>query len=238
MTERPRQLALAWEHAESYAREDFLVFPENTEAFQLSEAWPNWPSSTQMLIGPRGSGKTHLGAIWARRSGALAVNGADLGGADLVALASGPALWIDDADAVGGAEAEFFHLLNLVREHGAATLIAASRAPDAWGLRTADLLSRLRLAPIVQLQAPDLELLRAVLFKLFSDRQISIDAATVAYIAPRIERSLEAARAVVEALDAEAMSRGRPLTRALAADVLRDPETVIYPRRTKDNLPR
>ena len=224
MSDKPRQLALRWSHSESYAREDFLPAPENRQALQRIEAWPNWPSPMQMLIGPKGSGKSHLASIWARAAQARTVSGGALGGADLVALASAPALLIDDADAVGGREAELFHLLNLIREHNVSALLTASRPPDAWGLQTPDLLSRLRLAPIVELEAPEAELVRAVLFKLFSDRQLVVDSATVNFVAMRIERSLEAARAVVERLDREALARGKPVTRALAGEVLREGE--------------
>jgi len=73
-------------------------------------------------------------------------------------------------------------------------LLTARGAPDAWGLKKRDLHSRLRLAPIVALGEPDEDLARAVLFKLFSDRQIAVDPAVIAYIALRIDRSLGAAR--------------------------------------------
>jgi len=175
-----------------------------------------------LLIGPKGSGKSHLGAIWAQRTQARAVRGDALAGADIVGLASGSALLIDDVDLVGDAEAQLFHLLNLIKEQGSSALMTASRAPDAWGLRTADLLSRLRLAPIVRLDEPNLELMRAVLFKLFSDRQLAVDPPVVNYLVLRLERSLDAARAIVSALDREALARGKPVTRALAAEILRD----------------
>jgi chromosomal replication initiation ATPase DnaA len=64
--------------------------------------------------------------------------------------------------------------------------------------------------------------MRAVLFKLFSDRQLVVDPPVVNYLVPRLERSLDAARAIVEMLDREALARGKPVTRALAAEVLRD----------------
>jgi len=91
-------------------------------------------------------------------------------------------------------------------------------------LKTADLLSRLRLAPIVALGAPDRELTQAVLVKLFNDRQLAVDPALIGYVALRIERSLDAARALVAALDREALARGGPVTRAMAARLLRDDE--------------
>src|SRR6478752_10015398 len=66
----PRQLALALDHAESLAREDFLAGPSNAAALDLIERWPDWPSRTVLLRGPEGAGKSHLAAIWARQAGA------------------------------------------------------------------------------------------------------------------------------------------------------------------------
>ena len=61
----PRQLALALGHTESFAREDFLGGPSNGAALTLIESWPDWPSRAVALVGPEGSGKSHLAAIWA-----------------------------------------------------------------------------------------------------------------------------------------------------------------------------
>lgn len=222
MRKSGRQLILDWPHEPSSAREDFLPAPGNAEAFRAIDAWPHWPSPSLLLIGPAGSGKSHLGAIWARAAGARRIEGDRLAAADLVEAASGPALLIDNADRVGEHEPLLFHLLNLLKEHGVSALLTAQSAPNLWGLVTPDLLSRLRLAPTVSLGAPDVELTHAVLFKLFSDRQLVVDPQVVAYLALRIERSLEAARAVVAALDKEALARGKPVTRAMAAALLRD----------------
>jgi chromosomal replication initiation ATPase DnaA len=175
-----------------------------------------------MLVGPSGSGKSHLGAIWARKAAARVVAAEALSRAPLVELAAARALLIEDADRVGAEEAALFHLLNLARESGAHLLLTARGQPDGWGLKTADLVSRLRLAPIVSLGAPDLDLTQAVLFKLFSDRQLMVDPSVVSYVALRIERSLDAARAIVAALDREALAQGKRVTRAMAAQFLRD----------------
>ena len=178
MSQPPRQLVLDWPHAPSYAREDFLEAPGNADAMKAVLAWPSWPSRMLMLVGPSGSGKSHLAAIWARTAAASAASGASLATAQLVALAAAPALLIEDADRIGEAEAALFHLVNLARERGGDVLITARDQPDAWGLKTADLLSRLRLAPIVTLGAPDpTNYPRAApMFKLFSDRQLAVEA--------------------------------------------------------------
>jgi len=222
VTERAPQLTLDWPHATSWVREDFLVAPENADALRALEAWPRWPSRVQLLVGAKGSGKSHLGAIWAEIARARVVDAARLGDVEPPALVSGPALLIEDADRIGPAEAALFHRLNAVHESGGYALLTARGAPDLWGLKTPDLLSRLRLAPILALGDPGADLTKAVLFKLFSDRQLVVDAAVVGYIALRIERSLDAAHSVVAALDREALARGKPVTRAMAAQLLRD----------------
>ena len=84
-----------------------------------------------------------------------------------------------------------------------ALMITAKAPPDAWRLRTADLLSRLRLAPTVSIGPPDDDLMRAVLVKLLIDRQLVIDTNVISYIALRLERSLDVARSFIDALDRE-----------------------------------
>src|SRR5262249_24514551 len=66
----PRQLLLALDHSVSFAREDFLQCPPNVAAFNLIQRWPDWPGRIVALVGPQGSGKSHLAAIWAEVAGA------------------------------------------------------------------------------------------------------------------------------------------------------------------------
>ncbi len=220
-----RQLALDLELAPHFGRDDFLVSPANAVALQMIEAWPQWPDQLLLLLGPPGAGKSHLAAVWAATMGAETITGAmlaraDLSPADLVALAAHPALVVEDAEGIGRGEANLFHLLNLVREGKTSLLLTARQRPELWGLATADLLSRLRLAPAVELGAPDDALLNAVLVKLFCDRQLIVDATVIDYIALHIDRSLDMARRIVALLDREALARGRKVTRAMARELL------------------
>ena len=67
---QPRQLALALPHAESVTRDNFLEGPANEAGLALVDAWPDWPNRIMLLVGPEGSGKSHLAAIWAEQAGA------------------------------------------------------------------------------------------------------------------------------------------------------------------------
>jgi chromosomal replication initiation ATPase DnaA len=214
-----RQLPLDLPHRPSFAEEDFLEAPSNRQALAMLRLWPDWPQKTLLLLGPRGSGKSHLGAIWARRAGARTVAARDLRLDLLPQLAAAPALLIEDGESAPR-EAEFFHLLNLAAESGAFLLVTAQKHPDFWGLATRDLLSRLRRAPCVALDGPDEALLRILLVKLFDDRQIRVDETLIDYLVLRLERSFAAAQAMVAALDREGLAQGRAITRPLAATLL------------------
>jgi chromosomal replication initiation ATPase DnaA len=220
MPPRPRQLALALDHPESYAREDFLSGACNEAALKLIESWPDWPANAVALIGPQGSGKSHLASIWALLSGARLVAGGALGQAGLIAELATGALVVEDAAAAD--ERALFHLINLAREEESFLLFTARAAPALWPVAIADLASRLRALPTVSLQAPDDAMLRGLIVKLAADRQLALDDGIVRYLSTRIERSFAAARAAIIALDNEALRQGRPVTRALAAELFRE----------------
>ena len=172
-----------------------------------------------LLVGPEGSGKSHLATIWAEQSGARSTSAHALTPSEVPgALATG-ALVIEDLKTADIDERALFHLLNLAREDGAFVLITARAAPTEVELR--DLRSRLRAVPTVHLLPPDDHLFRALIVKFCADRQLTVDESVVSYLATRLERSYAAVRRAVELLDTEALRQGRPVTRALAAELLR-----------------
>jgi chromosomal replication initiation ATPase DnaA len=218
----PRQLVLALDHAESLAREDFLSGPSNAKALSLIDRWPDWPDKIMALIGPEGSGKSHLATIWAQGSGARVLSAKLLAEIDLPAAFATGALVVEDLKFAGLDERALFHFINFAREHSAHVLMTSRSPLPTFPVAIRDLASRLRALPSVALSAPEDGLLRALIVKLAADRQLNVDEALVNYLANRIERSFAAARTAVAQLDEEAMRQHRPVTRALAAELFRD----------------
>jgi chromosomal replication initiation ATPase DnaA len=219
---QPRQLAFALPHAESLTRDNFLEGPANAAGLALVDGWPDWPNRIMLLVGPEGSGKSHLAAIWAEQAGARSIPAHALTAVAVPgALATG-ALVVEDLKSPDLDERALFHLMNLAREETAFVLITARTPPTALQIELRDLRSRLRAVPTVLLLPPDDQLFRALIVKFCADRQLIVDEIVVSYLASRIERSYAAVRQAVELLDTEALRLGRPVTRALAADLLRD----------------
>jgi chromosomal replication initiation ATPase DnaA len=217
---KPKQLPLSMPHEPALGRADFLIGEANIDATALIDAWPDWPASVVLLIGPAGSGKSHLARAFAERSGAPVVLASSLADEDPVRMVGRGALVIEDADEPGLDETALFHILNAARSRGASLLITADAIPSDWGLSLPDLVSRLRAAQPAFLGPPDDDLLRQVLVKLFVDRQIEVGASLLDLLLTRMERSFAAAGRIVDALDRESLARGRRVTRAMVHELL------------------
>ena len=221
MSTGPRQLALALAHEESLAREDFLTGPSNAAALALIDGWPDWPGRAVVLIGPEGSGKSHLAAIWAQAAGARSVAARAVGGGTGAGRARDRRAGGRGSRRPASSRSGRCFICSILPARRKPSFCSrhAARPPDGrWPCATSARGSGIaggRLSP------PDDALLRAVLVKLFADRQLAVDESLIGYLATRIERSFAAARAAVARLDREAMRQQRPLTRALAAELLR-----------------
>ncbi len=214
------QLALDLPVRSLVGREDFFVTSANEAAVRLVDAWPQWTSPVQVVVGPAGAGKSHLANIWQTKVEASVLDAALLGEDDVPGLVSAGAVLIEDAPGEALNETAMFHLINMVREHGATMLVTSRQFPAHWNVGLPDLDSRLRAAGVVEIEAADDVLLRAVLVKLFADRQIAADEAVISYMLNRMERSLDAARSLVSRVDRQALAENARITRPFVAKIM------------------
>lgn len=221
------QLILDLGHRRALGRRDFLVSACNADAAAWIDRWPDWPAPLRGLaiVGPGGCGKTHLGAVWRRASGAVALDAADLTVDNIPDLLGDAAnAMVDELVGLRQPQA-LLHLYNTVAERRGSVLILSRQAPARLDFGLPDLASRLATLPVATVGAPDEALLAGVLAKHFADRQVAVREEIVAFLVARMERSFAAAERLVDRLDRLALAEGGKVNRALAKQALAEDET-------------
>lgn len=193
------QIALPFDWPAPEDAESFIVTAANRMAVDGVDRPGSWPVRAAILTGPRKSGRSLLGRIFAAKTGGTL---------------------LDDAEM--HKDVDIFHRWNLAQEERRPLLIVALSPPPVWKVRLPDLASRLAATPVFTLEAPDDMLSRMLLEKLFARRGLQITPDTIAYIASRIERSYVALMRIVDAIDTVALSQHRAVTTRLARSVLEE----------------
>lgn len=219
-----RQLPFSFALRDNYAPEDFLVSDANREAFLWVDGWN---SHGLVVLGPQGSGKTHLLHMWKDKTSASLLTPDILRRADLdYAVRAQPCWALDDADRMledNTLHTPLFHWFNLVAARGGAMLLAARTPLARQDGVLADLRSRLGMLPAVAVQQPDDALLSALLVKLMQDRQLHAPKPVVEYLLAHGGRSFEAVQQAVAALDRLSLAEKRAITVPLVKRALAHP---------------
>lgn len=224
MKNRLEQLPLSLSHSTKFYSDDLVVTKSNISAYELIEHWPDWPMPVAVLVGPNGSGKTHFSSVWANIAYALKLQPDRLGDA-IAAATKGQAILIEDVDAGPLDEIALFHLINSIKQvhpfkSNTTLLLTSSSAPVNWNVKLDDLKSRLKAVTLATIEQPDDELLTSVAFKLFADRQITVDPSVIGFLVSRCERSLFALGKIIDSVDRLALQRKSKVTKALISDVI------------------
>lgn len=218
------QIPLDLGHRTAMGRDDFLIAAGNQDAVAWIDLWPEWPAPALILYGPVASGKSHLCAVWRERAKAQAIDARTLNENTARDIAQGKdPVVLDDIDALIGnvaGEKGLFHLYNIFKEEKRTLLLTMTDAPVRRAFALPDLASRLRAAPAVAIREPDDQILAAVLVKLFNDRQLRVSEDVITYILPRIDRSFEAVRVLVNAIDSRTLAEKKAVSIPLVKDLL------------------
>lgn len=191
------QIALPFDWPAAESEQDFIVSDANRMAVRHFGHWSLWPVPATILTGPRKSGRSFLGRIFAARAGATL---------------------IDDAERVE--EEAIFHAWNRAQADHRPLLIIADAPPPTWRIALPDLASRLAATPQVAILEPDDALMTALIERLLAARGLPVAPGVAQWIADRIERSYIGIHRAVDALDSAAWNRRGRIGTAFARDAL------------------
>ncbi len=211
-----QQLFLNFPIKSGYALEDFYLNSSNSKAFNYINQWPNWGEGiykkTLLIYGEKGSGKTHLSHIWQQISSAKIISlGNKISSND-------SALILEDIDELN--QEDLLHLINSSNEDQRYLLLTAKLAPAQLKISLPDLRSRIIAIPSLKIEVPDEELLKVILMKHLSDRQLRIEAAALNYIILRIDRSYAKLAQFIDKLDSISKESKRSITLPLIKQAL------------------
>jgi chromosomal replication initiation ATPase DnaA len=223
-----QQLALPFPQLPRYQPESFLVSDCNRRAWMWMQPHQSWLKPVLLLRGEAASGKSHLAAIWAGRHNApmIAASTLESGVAPEQYFAGGKMLVVEDIEQLLlgsnplAAQERLFHLYNVAMQNELSLLLTLHDQVEWESFSLPDLRSRLQATPQARIAQPDELLLAALLVKHLQDRQLPWNDALLGYILPRLERSFQAVREFVEQLDALALRQKKPISIALARQIL------------------
>ena len=221
-------MALNLTYRPSLGRDDFMVANCNLQAVTAVDLWPNWPYFAICIYGPSGCGKTHLANAFAQNVATITHHPyripfvkAEMLQRDMAQdlFNESPYIVVEDLQTLKNQEV-LFHLYNAYRDMGGNILFTSNAAPARLNFTLPDLRSRMNIVPIYEIEAPDDNMLMALLLKLFNDRQITPAPELLNYLIKNMQRSFSYARKLVEEIDNISLARKRAISIATAKEAI------------------
>ena len=213
------QLIFKFPFKTNYFEEDFYVAANNFNAYKLIESWPNWPGKNINIFGPSGCGKTHLANIFKKRIDSFMLKAADIDNQILTKLKLKNFIIIDDYDN-NIDEKLFYSILNQSFQINQYIIISSNRPIKKLNIKLNDLKSRLESFIDIGIDLPTDDLIRVILTKTFSDKQINIEIKLLEYILKNIDRSYEEVFKFIDKIDSFSLSTGKSININLIKKVL------------------
>ena len=213
------QLTFKFPFKTNYFEEDFYVSSNNFDAYKLIENWPKWPSRYVNIYGPSGCGKTHLANIFNKKINSFLVKASKLNDNTLPFIKLKQCLIIDDYH--GNIEEKLFYsLLNQCHQSNQYIIVNTLKPIKSFEIKLNDLKSRFENFIYTGIDLPTDDLIRVILTKNFSDKQVKIDAKLLEYILKNIHRSYEDIFDLIDKLDNLSLSTGKSININLIKKVL------------------
>ena len=213
------QLTFKFPFKTNYFEEDFYVSSNNFEAYKLIESWPKWSSRYINIFGPSGCGKTHLANIFKKKINSFFIKASELSNNSLSLIKLKECLIIDEYQN-NIEEKLFYSMLNQCHQSNQYIIVNSLKPIKTFVIELNDLKSRFDSFIDIGIDLPTDELIRVILTKNFSDKQVKIEAKLLEYILKNIHRSYEDIFDLIDKVDTLSLSTGKPININLIKKVL------------------
>ena len=214
------QLVFKFPFKTKYYEQDFYVSSNNFSAYRLIESWPNWPDKWLNLFGAPGSGKTHLSKILEKKISKIKVLNAEEVDDKLITVMENFKCIIIDNYENNISETLLYSLLNQSKQVDNYILINSKNSLKEMSFELEDLYSRLNSFVFIGINLPTDDLLKVMITKTLSDKQINLSPKISDYIVKNIERSYEKIFKFLKDIDELSLSSGKPISKSLIKKVL------------------
>ena len=215
-----QQLIFNFPFKKTYFSQDFYVSQNNFNAFKLIESWPQWPSRFINIFGPKGCGKTHLANILSSKIGSLIISANKIDNGVIGKYKTKECLIIDDFNN-DIEENLLYSIINLALQDNKYLIISSPISLKKFKIKLKDLNSRFTSFIEVGIDLPTDDLIKVILTKNFSDKQISISKKNIDYILNNIDRSYEKINLFSNSIDNLSLEKAKPVNLQLIKDVLK-----------------
>ncbi len=215
------QLIFNFPFKKNYLQQDFYVSENNFSAFKLIESWPKWPSRLVNIFGPTGCGKTHLINILKSKIQSMLILAKDVNAETLTQYKIKECLIIDDFDN-NIKENILYSIINLAFQDNKYLIISSKVSLKQFEIKLDDLKSRFQSFVEIGINLPTDDMIRVILTKNFSDKQIQISEKNIEYILKNIERSYEKINSFSSSIDGLSLAKARPINLQLIKKVLNE----------------
>ena len=214
-----QQLIFNFPFKKTYLSQDFYVSKNNFNAFKLIESWPQWPSRFVNIFGPIGCGKTHLANILSSKINSLIISPKKIDENIINQFKTKECLIIDDFDN-DIEENLLYSIINLANQDNKYLIISSPISLKKFKIELKDLNSRFTSFIEVGIDLPTDDLVKVILTKNFSDKQITISKKNIDYILNNIDRSYEKINLFSSLIDNLSLEKAKPINLKLIKDVL------------------
>mgnify|MGYP002002728800 CR=1 FL=1 len=214
------QLIFKFPFKAKYYEQDYYVSSNNFSAYRLIESWPNWPDKWVNIFGPKGCGKTHLSNILKNKiKSSKILNSKSIDNSTVYSFEKIECLIIDNYES-NIEEKLFYSILNQSRQLDNYVVINSTLPIKNIKFDLIDLKSRAGSFVNLGIELPTDDLLRVIISKYFSEKQIDLNPKISEYIIKNIDRSYEKVFKFIKEIDNLSLSSGKPININLIKKVL------------------